>query len=850
MATVTRAVPTPEATPRPEPLSRGRQLAVAVAGPALIVVSVLVALRGFAFLPRLTSQHPDILTFWLPRSCLLGDALSAHHVPLWNPFEMAGTPFAADAQSGWLSLPTMAFSWLFGCGDGLRALIVLYPILAGLGVWWFLRKEGLGRVASTAGGLSLAMTMAASVVAISMPFAGTLAWTPLVLVGASGYFSASGWRRFPWLGLAAIAWGQVATAHLSHGLMICTGVTFAYVIARSIRESRSGSLRPRTAVLLGIAFLLFLPLANLAILIPRFVLLERSSLRVGYGGFEGTIPPPLGEDRPIPDHGVWSAWPLALASTPGAYAGAAILLAIPFAFRDRARRFLVLALAAVGVVGYLLTLTAFVAAGWFRTIVLAFPFGDVYLHNPGRLRYLAFLLVPVLGAIGIQSLLDRRPAFAEAARWLAIGVGVFLLFPLLAGANAGRLVIFSAGTAAVLLVTWRLARGWRWAALALVGLLAVELLAGALWSSAYQGGTVYLGLEGHDHPALLHGPLRWPEVDLDTYLTPGPIARSIASADDDPRYLAWIPPAAYFNKGYLFSQKESDWPALLLGRAVLFGLHDSLGYSPIQLPRYWTYIRATNRLPVFYNAAVIQVPSLEDVRLLGVRYLIVHEGQTLPDDLTGTVVASEDGYRLLELDAAEPRVSVVPAWTVAGDGAFALRAVLARGFDPAATAVVEGDPGIAPLIDTAPGAATYAEASPEDVRIDAFANGPSLVVVRNAWAPGWEATVDGNPAPVLRADFFLQGVPVPSGQHEVRLVYREPSIGIGLLASAVAWLGFVGVWVWVARRERRARSRLSPARRLSSASISSSRSPSSTRSTSPISTPVRWSFTIRYGAST
>jgi hypothetical protein len=788
MATMTRADPTSEATRGPRPPSRTRQLAVAIAGPALIVASVLIALRGFAFLPRLSSQHPDILTFWLPRSCLLGDALSSGHVPLWNPFEMAGTPFAADAQSGWLSLPTMAFSSLLGCGGGLRALIVLYPVMAGLGLWWFLRREGLGRVAATAGGLSIAMTMAASVVAISMPFAGTLAWTPLVLVGASGYLGAGGWRRLPWLGLAAVAWGQVATAHLSHGLVICTAVTVAYLIARSIRDVRAGSVRTRTAVALGLAFVGFLPLANLAILLPRFVLLERSSLRVGYGALEGTVPAPLGESRPIPDHGVWSAWPLALASTPGAYVGAALLLAIPFAFRDRARRFLVLALAAVGIAGYLLTLTAFVAAGWFRSVVLALPFGDVYLHNPGRLRYVAFLVVPALGAIGVQWILDRRPAFPEAARWLAIGVGVFLVFPLLAGANPGRLVIFALGALVVFLVTWRLARGRRWAPVALV----------------------YLGLEGRDHPALVHGPLRWPEVELDAYLRPGPIAQAIASADGDPRYLAWIPPAAYFNKGYLFSQKPSDWPALLLGRAVVFGLHDSLGYSPIQLPRYWTYIRATNRLPVFYNAAVIQVPSPEDVRLLGVRYLVVHEGQPLPDDLTGTVVASEAGYRLLELDAAEPRVSVVPTWTVAGDGAIALRTVLERGFDPAASAVVEGDPRIAPGLESAPGTATYTESSPEDVRVDVFANGPSLVVVRNAWAPGWEATVDGEPAPLLRADFFLQGVPVPAGDHEVRLVYKEPSIGVGLLASAVVWLGFAGVWVWLVRRDRRARPHPAP----------------------------------------
>ena len=33
-------------------------------------------------------------------------------------------------------------------------------------------------------------------------------------------------------------------------------------------------------------------------------------------------------------------------------------------------------------------LNVIVTAGWFQTLLLKVPFGDVYLHNPGRLRYL------------------------------------------------------------------------------------------------------------------------------------------------------------------------------------------------------------------------------------------------------------------------------------------------------------------------------------------------------------------------------------------------------------------------------------------------------------------------------
>jgi hypothetical protein len=336
----------------------------------------------------------------------------------------------------------------------------------------------------------------------------------------------------------------------------------------------------------------------------------------------------------------------------------------------------------------------------------------------------------------------------------------------------------------------------------------VELLASAVWSSTYDGGTVYLGLEGAVHPVVAPQPLRWPDVPLNKYLEPGPITRYLQRQQqgaDDGRYLAWIQPAAVFNKGYLFTQGPADWPALLLGRAALFGLDDPLGYSPIQEPRYWSYIRATNRLPVFYNASVLQVPTLEDVRLLGIRYLIVPEGVDLPPGLTGRQVATDHGYALYEVDGWESRVSVVTDWTVT-DGTAALQAVLRPGFDPGVRAVVEGDPGITPSTGyTVPATATYREVWPEDVRITVDATAPSILVVRNAWDRGWSAMVDGQPAPVLRADYFLQGVPVPAGPSEVRLTYTDPNIGRGLLGSAVVWLGWLGLFVAALVRERRRR---------------------------------------------
>jgi uncharacterized membrane protein YfhO len=105
-------------------------------------------------------------------------------------------------------------------------------------------------------------------------------------------------------------------------------------------------------------------------------------------------------------------------------------------------------------------------------------------------------------------------------------------------------------------------------------------------------------------------------------------------------------------------------------------------------------------------------------------------------------------------------------------------------------------------------ASTGATISPEDVRVQAHSDVPGIVVIRNAWDEGWSATVDGQPAPVFLTDFFIQGVPVPAGTHDVRLVYTDPNIGRGLAGSAAAivlwFLALVGTFVAGIIRRRRA----------------------------------------------
>jgi len=770
-----------------------RWLLLALAGPALIAAGVLVAMRGFVFAPLLTSQHADILGFVMPRLCFLGDSLAAGHVPLWNPFLQAGTPYAADPQSGWMYLPPMVLFTALPCTVAMRAFIVMQPLLAGLGLFWFLRKEGLTRTAATAGGLSISLAMAGSAVGIAMPFSGALAWTTIVLVGASGYVQATRWsRRLLWLGLAALAWGQVAGAHMSHGLFLCTLLVTVYLAAKNWHSVRWRERTVGRAAALIALFLGLMVLANLAFLLPRLGLIPRSALAQGYAALGPTGSATLGVgEEPLADGGIWAAWPFALGSTPGAYLGAAVLLCVPAALRST-KRALLATLGVTAAITYAMTLDLFVGAEWFRNLVLRIPFGDIYIHNPSRLRHLFLILVPALGALGMQGLMEDPPPRKVTIRWLAAGAALFLALPLLLGAYPKRLAVLAIGIALIAWPLVALARGRRWARAAVPLVLCVELLGAVAYANTYTGGSVELGLEQRGpwleaELTLPPGPLPFPDVDTEEYLARGRFADTIDAASD--RYLSWAPPAAFFIKGYLFRQEPADWPALFNGRGMLLGVEDAMGYNPFQLTRYWRFVRATNRLPIFYNAALIQEPSLEDARLLGVRFLIAPTGVRPP--LSAIPVDTDGGYTLWEIQGAQSRVSVVPSWTVEPTGDEALAAVLEPGFDPGRMAVLEQGPGIRRIDGAHPGTATYAAPSPEDVRVSVSADAPSIVVVRNAWDRNWEATVDGRPAPVLPTDGFLQGVPVGAGEHEVRLVYREPWIRRGLLASGLVW----GTWL-------------------------------------------------------
>ena len=786
-------------------MERLRAVVPSLCGPLLIVASTLVVLWRFAFGGLISIQHPDLLPYWWPTGCFLGRSLASGHIPAWNPHVMAGVPFAADPQSGWMSVVPMALFSALPCQLAVRWFLVGQPLLAGLGLYAFMRSEGISRVGSTTTGLMVSLLVSASLLLLNPALSATIAWTAIVLAAASRLLRATRWpARVAWVAVTALAWGQLAAAHLSQGLIIGSAAVVSFIAASVVRDVRSGRATwKETSLVIGL-LVVAIPLANLAFLLPRLVYLPRTTLHLGYGRLDalarslGSNPTQSG---PSETGTLAPTFPLRLGAAPGLYAGA-VALALSFAgWWSKRHRALVTAFSIFGAISYVVSLGA-VSHALQGPASRSF-LGQFYLHAPGRFVFGLLVAIPVLAGAGVDAWREAGSLRARVQMILP-GLFVWMVLPVILGLHRTHPLLPLAGIVAGLSVL-TLSTVRPSAVLLIPLLLSVELSANGLMgqsglSDAGSGARVLSGF----------APLQRPTIRAAAYTTPGPVARTLERTAGG-RYLS-LAPELWTPLGYHVLRRPDQWGLMATQRSMIFGLEEAQGYNPVQSLRYWTFVRAADPKAIRYNAAGFTRASPLVLDLLQVAYLIepAHDQPAVPGSVP---LATEGAWRLDAIPNASPRVSLFPSWTVAGSRETALRAVLAPGFDPAHDVVVEGDPGLgAP--SGAPGgvsgSARYVPEGPQAARIDVDALRPSLVLIRTAYDPGWRAEVDGRSVRVLPADSLLQAVPVPPGRHTIRLAYSDPSIGIGLLGSALSLAAMFGLALGLLLRERGGRRTTTP----------------------------------------
>jgi len=157
-------------------------------------------------------------------------------------------------------------------------------------------------------------------------------------------------------------------------------------------------------------------------------------------------------------------------------------------------------------------------------------------------------------------------------------------------------------------------------------------------------------------------------------------------------------------------------------------------------------------------------------------------GPGAPPQVASLESVFSEPIRMFELEIPIPRAYVVSGARVASEpDSFDL--LQRPDFDPRAETL---------LAPPAEGSAVSGEFSGDaellwrranSVGIRAELSAPGYVVLTDAHWPGWEATVDGAPTPIHRANVLFRAVSVGPGRHMVEFRYAPPLVPWGLAAS-------------------------------------------------------------------
>ncbi|MEP7288161.1 MAG: YfhO family protein [Chloroflexota bacterium] len=120
----------------------------------------------------------------------------------------------------------------------------------------------------------------------------------------------------------------------------------------------------------------------------------------------------------------------------------------------------------------------------------------------------------------------------------------------------------------------------------------------------------------------------------------------------------------------------------------------------------------------------------------------------------------------------------------------------ADGWNPEQTVAIEGDQGDLTLpTSTQPGTARLTDETPLDLSITAESPGGGMLVLADTYYPGWQATLDGSPTTIYRANLAFRGVVVPAGTHMIRMQYQPTSWQVGSVISVIALAIYGLLWI-------------------------------------------------------
>lgn len=658
-------------------------------------------------MPVKNNAMPDVITQIYPWKKLTIDTWKMGQIPLWNPYSFSGTPHAGNYQSAVFSPFNLLF-FILPFVDAWSLFILLQPLLAGLFMYGFVRSLEKSKEASL-------------VSAIAFMFCGFMVtWMAYGTLGYAALF------------LPLIFWG----IHKKYWLPVSLGIalsllsghfqTSIYVIAAALFYALW---KKNFAAFLYIAIGLVIAVGQLVLGFHSFAQSTR-----GAGILKGEIIP-------------WQ---------------------------------------------YLIT---FVAPDFFGNPVTRNDWFGHYAEWNGFVGVVPFVLaffakkskeVWFFGGLGTLSILLALPTPLNSLLYI-------LKVPVLSGSAASRIIIltsFSLCTLAAfgLDATVKTTKKIYFLFFALV---VIWLL--LLFGKPFGADKIFIAKRNFIVPSLLFVLtlmlIRFKKLRVAVFFL-------IAfTAFDLLRFATkWMPfePRQYVYpdmKSLTFLQSHAGNDRVLgnIGNEVgsMFRIPLIEGYDAVYQARYGELMNAVSSGHVSpAGRSVVQFDKYglyktEALQLLGIKYIYHRKSdgtnvwafpywEYLADGSMHQVY-SDETYEIFEYNNAYPRAFLASSYKVAANDKEIIDTLFAKDFDRRNILVLEEKPPRDPQEGT--GSAKILSYTPNKVIIETYSEASKLLFLSDVFDDGWRASVDGQAARLLRADYDFRAVSVPAGRHTVIFRY-------------------------------------------------------------------------------
>lgn len=704
----------------------------------------------------------DLLTAFLPYHYVTKQALKHGEWPLWNPFQLTGLPLLANCQSAVFHPPRLLFDFL-----DLYLATTVYILLKLwlMGMTAYLCARTLKFSIAGARFASVAWMLSGfNFVWCNWAIPNVSIWFPLVFMGTELLLDGR-YRR----GFFATALGGtlcLLAGHPETALVMGIGLSI-YLALRILWSWRDFKRHSMTLALWGGAWALALAVAAPQVL-PFLEYLHysfKSYVHTNVGpqpGYPAGVLACFWAPRfygTFVDLNYWgdldsNRYGMAYAGIP-VWLGLTLLLARAPKDRPGKERVVCLALTC-----FVLIMVAFEVPPF--SALHRLPFLELMKKN----YHIAFVMfaLPLLGAIGLDRWFSRPRKWREVGWWvlgmaiIAVLLGIIYRFnaPLIRMLRfedyLHRQIALSAGfqLLCLLVILASVARYRPRLHLALLTLiLAADLL-----------------VAGHKLNTTMPREQLYPDTKLTRFLQEQP-------------------------KPCRFGLREG---LIAPGLMTPYGIEDLSGYDglyPDRIMRFQHTLRQDvwNAMePVYGVEHYLHDPIVEPM------FPLEQEGRF-------ELVTELDGIQVYKNNRALPRAFLVGRARVVPDVDEMFEVMRDPAFDPGKEALLEAAPP-GPLPEARRddlGQARVVRRTTTRVTVEADAAEDCVLVLSDAYYPGWKAKIDGVPAALFPVYYAFRGLLLPAGEHTVEYRYAPLSfygglaISVGALsASILASLA----WVW------------------------------------------------------